>query len=41
MATYVILNEIVDFRDICEGNTDDTFVILCAVGTLMYVSPYF
>jgi hypothetical protein len=33
MATYVpefvILNEIVDFRDICEGSTDDTFVILC------------
>ena len=31
MATYVpefvILNEIVDFRDICEGSTDDTFVI--------------
>jgi hypothetical protein len=39
MATYVlewvILNEIVDFRDICEGSTDDTCVILCAVASLM------
>ena len=41
VAEFVILNEIVDFRDICEGNTDDTIVILCAVATLMYVSPYF
>ena len=41
VAEFVILNEIVDFRDICEGNTDDTFVILCAVASLMYVSPYF
>ena len=45
MATYVaefaILNEIVDFRDICEGSTDDIFVILCAVAPLMYASPYF
>ena len=38
---FVILNEIVDFRDICEGSTDDTFVILCAVASLMYVSHYF
>ena len=41
VAEFVILNEIFDFRDICEGSTDDTFVILCAVATLMYVSPYF
>jgi hypothetical protein len=43
MATYVAefvnLNEIVDFRDICEGSTDGTFVILCVVASLMYVSP--
>ena len=24
VAEFVILNEIVDFRDICEGSTDDT-----------------
>ena len=39
VAEFVILNEIVDFRDICEGSTDDTFVILCVVASLMYVSP--
>jgi hypothetical protein len=27
VAEFVILNEIVDFRDICEGSTDGTFVI--------------
>jgi hypothetical protein len=41
VAEFVILNEIVDFRDICEGSTDDIFVILCAVASLMYASPYF
>ena len=41
VAEFVILNEIVDFRDIREGSTDDTFVKLCAVASLIYVSPYF
>jgi hypothetical protein len=37
VAEFVILNEIDDFRDICEGSTDDTFVILCAVASLIYI----
>jgi hypothetical protein len=37
VAEFVILNEIVDFGDICEGSTDDTFVILCAVASLVYI----
>ena len=41
VAEFIILNDIVDLRDICEGSTDDTFVILCAVASLMYIYLYF
>ena len=40
VAEFVILNEIVDFRDIREGSTDDTFVILCAVASDVCISLF-